>query len=50
MFYKNMEEFKQAFQDGRNLQWIQHELQSVAEPPPANSAASPSHKQPKPLR
>jgi hypothetical protein len=50
MLYKNMEEFKQAFQDGRNLQWIQHELQSVAEPPPANSAASPSHKQPKPLR
>jgi hypothetical protein len=29
MLYKNMEEFKEAFQDGRNLQWIQRELRSI---------------------
>jgi hypothetical protein len=28
MLYKNMEKFKAAFQDGKNLQWIQRELQS----------------------
>src|ERR1700690_3960452 len=27
--YKNMEEFKEAFRDGKNLQWIQRELQSI---------------------
>jgi len=27
-----MDEFKAAFQDGKNLQWIQHELQSLPEP------------------
>ncbi|MGA7445336.1 MAG: alpha/beta hydrolase [Terriglobales bacterium] len=32
MLYKNMEEFKAAFQNGKNLEWIQHELQSLAEP------------------
>ncbi len=32
MLYKNMEDFKAAFQDGKNLQWIQHELESVAQP------------------
>lgn len=32
MLYKNMEEFKAAFQDGKNLEWIQHELQSLPEP------------------
>jgi hypothetical protein len=31
MLYKNMEEFKAAFEDGRNLQWIQRELRSVPE-------------------
>jgi hypothetical protein len=46
MLYKNMEEFKQAFGDGKNLHWIQHELQSLPEPPSANAAASSSHKQP----
>jgi hypothetical protein len=30
--YKNMDEFKAAFTDGKNLQWIQHELQSLAGP------------------
>lgn len=29
MLYKNMEEFTAAFQDGRNLQWIQRQLQSI---------------------
>lgn len=29
--YKNMEEFKAAFQDGENLRWIQRELQSIPE-------------------
>ncbi len=29
MLYKNMEQFRAAFQDGQNLQWIQHELQSI---------------------
>ncbi|HEY4841049.1 MAG TPA: alpha/beta hydrolase [Terriglobales bacterium] len=32
MLYKNMEEFKAAFQDGKNLEWIQHQLQSLPEP------------------
>jgi hypothetical protein len=32
MLYKNMEEFKPAFQDGKNLQWIQHELQALPGP------------------
>ena len=32
MLYKNMEEFKAAFQDGKNLEWIQHELQFLSEP------------------
>ncbi|MGA7632983.1 MAG: alpha/beta hydrolase [Terriglobales bacterium] len=32
MLYKNMEEFKAAFEDGKNLEWIQHELQSLPEP------------------
>jgi hypothetical protein len=32
MLYANMEEFKAAFQDGKNLEWTQHELQSLPEP------------------
>ena len=32
VLYKNMEEFKAAFEDGKNLEWIQHELQSLPEP------------------
>jgi hypothetical protein len=32
MLYKNMEEFKAAFEDGRNLDWIQRELRSLPEP------------------
>jgi hypothetical protein len=30
--YKNMGEFKPAFENGKNLQWIQHELNSLPEP------------------
>jgi hypothetical protein len=33
--YKSMDDFKAAFEDGKNLKWIQHELQSLAEPPTA---------------
>jgi hypothetical protein len=29
LLYKQMDEFKSAFQDGKNLEWIKHELQSV---------------------
>ncbi len=32
ILYKNMEQFKAAFEDGKNLEWIQHELQSLPEP------------------
>jgi hypothetical protein len=38
--YKNMEEFRAAFADGRNLTWIQHELESL--PEPAGKAGSAS--------
>lgn len=30
MLYKNMGEFKTEFQDGKNLRWIQHQLESIA--------------------
>ncbi len=44
--YKNMDEFKVAFQDGKNLEWIQHELQSLPEPEaPTNTANVPPHTQ-----
>ena len=39
MLYKNMDEFKAAFEDGKNLQWIQHELQSLAVPAEAKTGA-----------
>jgi hypothetical protein len=39
--YKNMKEFEAAFLDGKNLQWIQHELESL--PEAATGAASPPH-------
>ena len=29
VLFKNMDEFKAAFEDGKNLEWIQHELQSL---------------------
>ena len=32
MVYRDMDEFKAAFQDGKNLEWIQHEFQSPATP------------------
>ena len=41
MIYKTLEDFKPAFQHGKNLEWIQHELESVTEPPAsANNAPS----------
>jgi hypothetical protein len=40
LLYKNMEEFKAAFQDGKNLEWIQHELQSLPEPGASSRAAA----------
>ncbi len=39
MLYKNMEEFKPAFADGKNLQWIQRELKSLPEPGPSTTTA-----------
>ena len=50
LLYKNMEEFKAAFQDGKNLQWIQHELQSVAGPgaPERRPATNAATAQPRP--
>jgi hypothetical protein len=44
MLYKNMEEFKEAFQDGKNLQWIQRELKTIPEATPSLSpAVAPPH-------
>ncbi len=40
MLYKNMEELKAAFADGKNLQWIQHELQSVPDAGTSSNAAA----------
>jgi hypothetical protein len=38
MIYKSMAEFKPAFEEGKNLEWIQHELQSLSAPAaPANT-------------
>jgi hypothetical protein len=36
-----MDEFKAAFEAGKNLQWIAHELQSISNPA-APSAPTPS--------
>ncbi len=38
MLFKNMDEFKAAFQDGKNLEWIQHELQSFPAPSETRTA------------
>jgi hypothetical protein len=38
--YKNMDEFKAAFQDGKNLEWIRHELQSLPEPAVSTGTAA----------
>ena len=40
MIFKEVDEFKAAFEDGKNLRWIQHELQSI--PEPASSISKPS--------
>jgi hypothetical protein len=43
VLYKNMEEFKETFQDGKNLQWIERELRSIPGPaPPTNSSVGSS--------
>lgn len=38
---KNMDEFKAAFEDGKNLDWIRHELLAIPEPAETKAAASP---------
>lgn len=38
--YKNMDELKAAFLDGKNLQWIEHELQSGSGPGVTTSPAT----------
>ena len=45
LLYKNMEEFKVGFQDGKNLEWIQHELQSLPEPGASAHTAAGQHRQ-----
>jgi hypothetical protein len=40
LLYKNMEDFKAAFEDGKNLQWIQRELQSLPEPKASTSSST----------
>ena len=40
ILYKTFEEFRPAFEDGKNLQWIQHELQSVPEPGASTNPAT----------
>jgi hypothetical protein len=32
MLYNNLDEFKLAFQGGKNLEWIQHQIESLREP------------------
>ena len=44
IFYKDMDDFRAAFQDGKNLQWIQHELQSLAVPAQAKTGSLSSGK------
>ena len=39
--YKNMDEFKAAFEDGKNLEWIQRELQSLPAPVETPAARNP---------
>jgi hypothetical protein len=34
-----MDEFKPAFEGGKNLQWIEHELQSLSTPAASANAA-----------
>lgn len=39
MLYKDLQEFKAAFAEGKNLPWLQHELQSLSEPEASASKA-----------
>jgi hypothetical protein len=38
MVYKSYDEAKAAFADGKNLEWIQHELEALPGPAPSNTA------------
>jgi hypothetical protein len=38
--YKVLDDFKPAFQDGKNLEWIQHELESGSESPASINSAT----------
>jgi hypothetical protein len=40
VLYKNFQEFKPAFEDGKNLEWIQHELQLLPEAEASTNSAS----------
>jgi hypothetical protein len=40
VLFKNMDEFEAAFEDGKNLEWIQHELQSLPVPAETKTDAS----------
>jgi hypothetical protein len=40
VLYKNFQEFKPAFEDGKNLEWIQHELQLLPEAEASTNTAS----------
>jgi hypothetical protein len=40
VLYKTPGEFKAAFQNGKNLQWIQHELQLLSEPAAATGSTA----------
>ncbi len=45
MLYKNFDEFKSAFEDGKNLEWIEHELQSLPEPAAATDISTSHQRQ-----
>jgi hypothetical protein len=40
LIYKTLDDFKIDFQDGKNLEWIQHQLESISEPPASISRAT----------
>jgi hypothetical protein len=40
MVFKEVNEFKAAFENGKNLHWIQHELRAIPEPLPSSSPST----------
>jgi hypothetical protein len=44
LLYKNMEEFKVAFEDGKNLRWIQRELQSLPQASRSGTETAPHNR------